>query len=64
MQVKVAELVAQSKKSWDDAVLSAVGEAAQRIGNITGVEVVNMTADVQDGRVVEYKADLKVAYVE
>ncbi|MBE0467283.1 MAG: dodecin domain-containing protein [Candidatus Desulforudis sp.] len=64
MHVKVAELVGESKDGWKDAVSIAVGEASQKLGNITGVEVVNFTANVDNGKVVEYKANVKVAYVE
>lgn len=61
--VKVMELVGQSKKDWQDAVANAVTEASRSAKNISGVEVYNWTANVQDGRIVEYKADVKVAYL-
>jgi len=61
--VKVMELVGQSKKDWQDAVANAVTEASRSVKNISGVEVYNWTANVQDGRIVEYKADVKVAYL-
>ncbi|MEW6726393.1 dodecin family protein [Desulforudis sp. 1088] len=64
MQVKVAELIGESNESWTDAVQSAVAEASKKLGNITGVEVVNFTADVKDGKVIDYKANMKIAYVE
>lgn len=60
--VKVLELVGESPNSWDEAVQNAVAEAARTIDNITGVEVANWTANVQDGRLTEYKANVKVAF--
>ncbi|MEW6770882.1 MAG: dodecin family protein [Bacillota bacterium] len=63
MHVKVAELVGESPNSWREAVQAAVGEAAQTLGNITGVEVVNLTANVENGQIKEYKANVKVAYL-
>ena len=60
--VKVVELVGESSSSWQDAVENAVYDAAKTIDNITGVEVYNLTADVDDGRVLEYKANVKVAF--
>jgi flavin-binding protein dodecin len=60
--VKVLELVGESKRSWQDAAESAVREAAQTVDHITGVEVYNMTADVEDGRLCSYKANVKVAF--
>lgn len=64
MHIKVAELVGESRDGWQDAVDTAVGEAAQKLGSITGVEVVNFTANVKNGRVTEYKTNLKIAYTE
>lgn len=64
MHVKVAELVGESPSSWKDAVKSAVKEAAKAGNEITGVEVLNFTANVHDGDVVEYKANVKIAYAD
>ncbi|HAG07057.1 MAG TPA: hypothetical protein DCL13_02655 [Peptococcaceae bacterium] len=64
MHVKIAELLGESKDSWKEAVNAAVAEGSRTFGKITGVEVLNLTANVQDGRIVEYKANVKVAYVE
>ncbi|MBC7074778.1 MAG: dodecin domain-containing protein [Syntrophomonadaceae bacterium] len=64
MQVKVAEFVGESEKNWQNAVENAVSEASRSLNNITGVEVYNLTADCQDNKIVEYKANIKIAYVE
>jgi flavin-binding protein dodecin len=63
LHVKVAELVGESPNSWRDAVQAAVGEATQTLGNITGVEVINFTANVENGAIKEFKANVKVAYL-
>lgn len=60
--IKVLELVGESKKDWQDAVQQAVQEASKTVRNITGVEVYNMTANVDNGRITEYKANVKVAF--
>jgi flavin-binding protein dodecin len=62
--VKVMDLVGESNTSWDDAVKGAVEQASQSAGNITGVEVANLTAGVRDGKIFEYKANVRVAYKE
>lgn len=62
--VKVLEMVGESKEDWQDAVQSAVREASRTVKNISGVEVANWTAQVQAGQIVEYKANVKVAFVE
>ncbi|MGI6453386.1 MAG: dodecin family protein [Syntrophomonadaceae bacterium] len=64
MQVKVAELVGESSRSWQEAVENAVFEASRSLNNISGVEVYNWTANCKDNKIVEYKANIKVAYVE
>lgn len=64
MFVKVVELVGESPHSWNDAVQSAVREASRTLRNITGVEVYNLTANVEGGRITEYKANVKIAYTE
>ncbi|MBC7104538.1 MAG: dodecin domain-containing protein [Firmicutes bacterium] len=64
MHVKVAELVGESTDGWRSAVQAAVAEASRTFGNITGVEVINFTANVRNGQVVEYKANVKVAYTD
>lgn len=62
--VKVTELIGESSHNWNDAVQNAVKEASQHISNITGVEVYNLTCGVRNGSLVEYKANVKVAYKE
>jgi dodecin len=59
---KIIELIASSDKSWDDAVRAAVAEAAKSVRGIRGVDVQDWTARVKDNRIVEYKANVKIAF--
>jgi len=61
--VKVVELVGHSDVSWEDAVKQAVETASKTVRNIRGVEVLNWTGDVEDGRITGYKADIQVAFM-
>ncbi|MDS1030125.1 dodecin family protein [Bacillota bacterium LX-D] len=61
MHVRMVELLGESDVSWKDAVQRAVNDASNEIPNITGVEIYNLTAAVKDGKLVEYKANVKVA---
>jgi len=61
--VKVIELVGKSNKSWTDAAQSAVAEAAKTIRGIVGVDVLKITGTVENGKIVEFKADVKLAFV-
>lgn len=60
--VKIIELVGESEKGWEDAVRNVVWEASKTIEGITGVEILNMTADVQDGKLYDYKVNVQVAF--
>lgn len=62
MHVRVMEMVGESTDGWRSAVQSAVNEASKTTSKIVGVEVVNFTANVENGKVVEYKANVKIAH--
>jgi hypothetical protein len=56
------ELVGTSPNGWKSAVQSAVDEASKTAGEIVGVEVVNLTASVENKQVTEYRANVKIAH--
>ena len=60
--IKVLELVGTSSQSWSDAAKSAVEEASKTVRGITGVDVVNSTAQVKDGAISEYHVTVKIAF--
>ncbi|MGB9859851.1 MAG: dodecin family protein [Moorellaceae bacterium] len=62
MHVKVVELVGQSPSNWKDAVQAAVAEASREIPNISAVEVCNLTANVKNGKLTDFKANVKLVY--
>ena len=59
---KVIELVGESSQGWQEALQSAVSEAGKTVRGITGVEVTNWTAQVRNGKIAEYKVDIKLAF--
>jgi len=61
--VKIIELIGSSQKGWEDAVQNAVTEAAKTIKCIKGVHVKRCTAKVENNKIVEYNADVKVAFI-
>lgn len=61
--VKVIEVIGVSDKDWEDAVGQAVTKASESVKGITGVEVMAQTARVSDGKVVQYNATVKLAFV-
>jgi hypothetical protein len=60
--VKVIEVIGISTDSFEAAVENAVAKAAESISGITGVEVQNFSARVNEGKVVQYRADVKLAF--
>lgn len=60
--VKVLNLLGSSTKSWENAVEVALEEACKSVRNVTGVEVLNTTGVVHDGKIAEYKASINVAF--
>jgi flavin-binding protein dodecin len=60
--IKVIEVIGISTESFEAAVANAVAKAAESISGITGVEVEHFSARVSDGKVVQYKADVKLAF--
>jgi dodecin len=61
--VKVIEVIGISTESFESAVENAVAKAAESISGITGVEVQSFSARVNEGKVVQYRADVKLAFV-
>jgi flavin-binding protein dodecin len=62
MVIKIVELIGVSEKSFDDAFQEGVGRAIKTLRNVTGIDVVGQNAAVVDGKVSEYKVNLKVAF--
>jgi flavin-binding protein dodecin len=61
--VKVIELIGTSPESWEAAAQNAINVAAKSVRGITGIDVVHFTAKVKDGKIIEYKTNLKVAFL-
>ena len=59
---KVIEVVGSSEKDWADAAERAVKSASKTIKNITGVQVMHMTAQVKGGKIAAYKTTVKLAF--
>lgn len=62
MVIKVLDLVGTSNESWQQAAENALREAAKSVDHITGLEVVNMTADVREGELRSFTTNVKVAF--
>ena len=61
---KITEIVGSSEKGWQEAAQVALDEAKKTIREITGLEVVDMTAtvDPNTGSITKYKTTIKIAF--
>lgn len=60
--VKVIEVIASSEKGIDDALQSAVKEAAKTIRNIDSVFVKDIKAHVKDDKIISYGVICKISF--
>jgi dodecin len=61
--VRVIELVGVSSESWSDAARQAVARASQTLRHITGLDVVQSSAVIKDGKITEYRVNVKLAFI-
>lgn len=61
--VKVIEVIAQSEKSFDDAVAVALKEVSKTVDNIKEIWVSSMKGIVENNKIVEYRITGKVSFV-
>jgi flavin-binding protein dodecin len=61
--VKIIELIGSSPDGWNEATQNAVTEAAKTIKNIKSVHVKRCTAKVENNKIVEYNANVKIAFI-
>lgn len=59
---KVVELIGNSKTSFEDAVKHALDDASESIRHIAGAEIVHFSVKCEEGRIIEYRANLKIAF--
>jgi hypothetical protein len=61
--VKIVELVGSSSVGWKEATENALNEAAKTIRNIKSIHVKRCTAKVENNKIVEYRAVVKIAFM-
>lgn len=61
--LKVIELVGTSPNSWEEATENAVNKAAETLRGIVGADVVGQNVVVEEGKITEYRVDVKVAFL-
>ena len=59
---KVVELVGVSTESWEKAATVAIERAAHTLRDLRIAEVVQLDMQLENGKVVHYRAKLKVSF--
>ena len=60
---RVTEVIASSKKSFDDAVETGVERASKTLKNVQSAWVQDQNVLVKDGKIEEYRVALKITFV-
>ncbi len=60
---RVTEIIGSSDKSWEDAVHSALKRANKTPRGLTGLEITKMNAQIQNGKITEYRAHVKITFI-
>jgi flavin-binding protein dodecin len=59
---KIIELVGTSTESWEKAAAAAVELASKSLRDLRVAEVVQLDMTIEDGKVIEYRAKVKVSF--
>jgi len=60
---KITEISACSGKSFADAMDIGIARASKTLKNITGAWVNDMKVDVKDGKITDYRVNMKVTFI-
>jgi dodecin len=58
----VVELIGTSTESWEKAAAAAVSTASQSLRDLRVAEVVELDMQLENGKVVAYRAKVKVSF--
>jgi len=60
--LKVIELLADSKKSWEDATVKAINKASKSVKNVKSAYVQSQSVVVEKGQVKAFRVNVKVTF--
>jgi len=58
---RIVTLIAGSPQSWEKAVENGVKEAAKTTKDIRRVYVKNLMCNISEGKIVEYRAEIRIS---
>ena len=60
---RVTEIIASSPEGFDDAVRQGIERANKTLNNVTAAWVQDQKVVVEDGRILEFRVNLKVTFI-
>lgn len=60
---KVIEISSSSEKSFEDAIRQGIDRAVQTVDDVRGAWIKEQQVKIEDGRIVEFRVDMKVTFV-
>ena len=60
---RVTEITAASKTGFEDAVQVGIARANDTLRNVSGAWVQEMKVEVEKGKIVEYRVNMKVTFI-
>ncbi|MHB1084624.1 MAG: dodecin family protein [Thiobacillus sp.] len=60
---KTIEILASSKKGFEDAIRQGVAKASKSLENITGAWVMDQSVKVSKGKIAEYEVRMKLTFI-
>ena len=60
---RVTEIISSSKKNFEDAIEKGIDRAAKTLKNVEGAWVKEQKVLVKNGKISEYRVDLKVTFI-
>ncbi len=60
--MKVIEVMAESKKSWEDATAQAVERASKSVDGVASAWVKDQSVSIKDGKVEAYRVTVKLSF--
>jgi flavin-binding protein dodecin len=60
---RVTKIIGSSPKGWKEAVDEALKRASRTLRGVTGIHVLEQKAQVQNGKIKEYRATIEVTFI-
>ena len=60
---RITEISNVSGKSFQDAIVQGIERANKTLKNVTGAWIKSQKVEIQNGKIREYRVDLKVTFV-